>query len=170
MKSPVKVFCLLSLCALLGAGAALEASVVSLSPAAFRPADYWPASLNWYTHGDALYLDASPDATVFIATLQLPNEVLFKKFTAYVTVGTGAGVDDELYVVLERYNLSSGARDTLASLFSAGLPLSPNRQALSTSAISFKKVNDFGYVYDVIVVFHSSSTSEIKFNGVRIEY
>lgn len=173
MKKIFKTFCLsLAFLCLLGISAKLEAGVIMISPCAFKLYD---TGLQHYyrSQSDFIYVTlwdpGAPYDADFFAPLNLPQGVVLRKLTIYIT-DDGSEASDFLIVMLKRVNAKTGAVEVLAGIDTSGLPSSPYRQILSKTTLIYKTIDNKNYSYNLDVRFPYGCASTVRLHAVKIEW
>jgi hypothetical protein len=175
MKKIFKTFYLsLAFLCLLGISAKLEAGVIMISPVAFKLADtsfqdYYVANSSqlYVTQWDT----GTPHDADFMAPLNLPQGVVIKKLTIYIT-DDGSGPSEFLNVMLKRANAMKGTAgvEVLAWTSTEALPSSPYIRKLSNTTLKYNAIDNKNYSYNLDVRFYYGCSNAVKLHAVKIEW
>jgi hypothetical protein len=173
MKRTFRTLCLsVAFLCLLGISAKLDAGVIMISPCAFKLHDtslqdhYLSQSAFLYvTNWDAEY----PANADFFAPLNLPQGVIIKKMTVFLT-DNGSGPNDYLIVFLKRANAKTGAVEVLAGTTMEGGLTSPNRRIIANTTLSYATIDNRTYSYNLDVRFPYGCATTVMLHAVKIEW
>lgn len=149
----------------------VQAGNLAVSPALLLPTGAGVANFPFQKWNDEFYFaqaSSTFDDAMMLAPLNLPNGVTLKQLTIYVTRNTGDG-DIYITVYLMRHELATGAMETMATIYTWGLPASAARTSLFTRSLSYKTVNNSKYTYSLEVGF-SRPVNTLKFHGAKITW
>jgi hypothetical protein len=159
----------LALC-VLGAGLlltpALNATWISISPAALRPADSLASTVVWHATPSEFYFETYAPYIVQVP-LQLPDEAVLKQFVVYVT--DQGGVGNNIWVQLQKQDLATGAVTEVVTLTTMDLGMITRRMISRAFLGKAIKIDNNRYSYSLRINFDYAG-SNMKFHGAKIRY
>jgi hypothetical protein len=106
-----------------------------------------------------------------MAPLNLPQGVVIKKLTIYIT-DDGSGPSEFLNVMLKRANAMKGTAgvEVLAWTSTEALPSSPYIRKLSNTTLKYNAIDNKNYSYNLDVRFYYGCSNAVKLHAVKIEW
>jgi hypothetical protein len=154
-----------------GSGAAAELQVLSVSPAALRPASRADADLEWFGTQKEFYFhnidfDNRYDRECY-ASLYLPHRARIKSLVV-TYMDRGCAQAQDIWVTLVRHKLSSGLVQKMAEVSSRGLEIDSARKTLEDATIDHGLVDNRLYSYSLLVRFNTIKRDRVRFHGAKI--
>jgi hypothetical protein len=145
--------------------------VLSVSPAALKPADFKNEALPWVSNADAFYFAnnlSAPVNSYAYVPLNLPQGARIKSMTVHYT-DNACGVNQELVVTLMRHDLATGKTQAMAWTTTEGVPCIIDRRLVEDKTVTNSVVNNARYSYALYVIFYDG-IDRFRFHGAVIVY